>query len=97
MPVSNFLNVDISKNSVTFNWNLLSSNTEKGYSDITEYVIKVNGTDFVPSFSSSSTSGTITGLSPKTSYEFNIYAKNIHGSGPLLTTPLTISTFAVPD
>jgi len=66
LAVPNFVNSDISKNSITFSWNLLTSNIEKGYSDITEYVIRVNGTDFIPSFSSSSTSGTITGLSPKT-------------------------------
>jgi len=95
--VSDFTMISKTKDTVYFSWTLLSDNTGKGFSDITQYIININGTDYSTPFPGSSQTGSVTGLNPKTEYTFLIYPMNIFGRGLLNSSSLTFSTFAVPE
>ena len=90
-PPGNFSNITLSPTNVTFSWNPLPPPDRNGI--IISYVLNITllATGQVFQYTSTSTSITITGLQPFSSYSCLIAAATAVGLGPF-TTVLSLTT-----
>jgi len=79
-------------------WTALTT-AESGYSSITAYTVqyKLASGSWISGGTSTGTSLTISGLTPLTTYFFQITSANVFGSGPTSTATVTSTTFGVPS
>mmetsp|Transcript_4737 Transcript_4737/g.4447 ORF Transcript_4737/g.4447 Transcript_4737/m.4447 type:complete len:466 (-) Transcript_4737:43-1440(-) len=71
--------------SITLSWTALSTETAKGYSEITKHVVTMNGTTREVVIADG-TSTTFTGLTTGATYQFTVAAANKHGTGTASST-----------
>lgn len=90
--------------SVSISWNLITTNLEKGFNEITKFRIYINSgsgfTFYSDQTDPTNNTFTLTGLTKNTTYGFSVSAMNDIGEGPMnsgISTLIAEAPAVVPE